>query len=178
MPTVTYKNQPAIWATNGTVPTEGTPHPYTVKNLLWPKEVHGWIARRLIGQTLHICHGKSKLGHCRTDLYELDTNVRADAARLPFKSQSWDTVLIDPPYNGVFQWNHDMLSELARVAKQRIIFQHWFLPVDKKGQFKKANRFRLSDLAIWQGRTYFGRVQVISVMDAKEHQPYLMEVVS
>lgn len=165
MGTVTYRNQPAIGATGGAVPIGGTAHPYTVNDLLWPQGVHKWIARRLVGKSLHICCGKSRLGTCRVDLNELGVDVRADAAKLPFKSQSWDTVLIDPPYNGVFQWNHDMLSEIARVAKQRIIFQHWFLPVDKKGRFKKAHRFQLSETAIWQGHTYFGRVQVISVMD-------------
>lgn len=91
--------------------------------------------------------------------------MRADAARLPFADESWDTVLIDPPYNGVFQWNHDMLSELARVARQRIIFQHWFIPVNKNGQFKKKHAFVLVELAAWQPRTYFGRAQMISVMD-------------
>lgn len=165
MPTVTYKNQPAIHKTGAHIPLSGTKHPYSVSTVLWSSEVEGWIYKRLIGKTLHVCCGKSQLGHCRVDLNDPSADVLADAARLPFKAQSWDTVLIDPPYNGVFQWNHDMLAELARVAKQRIIFQHWFLPVDNKGQFKKSHRFKLTEIAIWQPRTYFGRAQVISVMD-------------
>jgi hypothetical protein len=74
-------------------------------------------------------------------------------------------VLIDPPYNGEFQWNHDMLSELGRVSRQRIIFQHWFIPVDSNSRFKKSNRFQLSEVSVWQPQTYFGRVNVISVFD-------------
>ena len=101
----------------------------------------------------------------RLDLNEEDCGVRADAARLPFADKSFPTTLCDPPYNGVFQWNHDLLSELARVTSQRIIFQHWFLPVDKVGRFKKDHEFALSDLAVWQPKTYFGRVQVICVLD-------------
>lgn len=165
MATVTYKKQPAIHATGGSVPLEGTKQPYTVNALLWPDDVHNWVFKRLKGLTLHVCCGKSEIGHCRVDLNEIGIDVRADAAHLPFKSQSWDTVLIDPPYNGIFQWNHDMLAELARIARQRIIFQHWFLPVDSNRRFKKSNDFHLTDVAIWQGQTYFGRAQVISVID-------------
>lgn len=164
MPSVTYHNQPAIAATHGKVPLEGTKRPYTVRALLWPEDVERWIAARLIGVSLHVCCGKSQLGTYRVDMNE-SAHVRADAARLPFRDRAVDTVLIDPPYNGVFQWNHDMLAELARVARQRIIFQHWFTPVDKDGRFKKAHRFQLVDLALWQPQTYFGRAQVITVMD-------------
>jgi hypothetical protein len=163
--TVTYKNQPGIGASNGTVPLEGTKHPYTVGQLLWPKDVHMWVSRRLIGTSLHVCCGKSLLGSVRVDIFQESADVRADAARLPFRAQSFDTVLIDPPYNGIFQWNHDMLAELARIARKRIIFQHWFAPVDQHGRFKKSHRFHLVELAAWQPQTYFGRAQLISVMD-------------
>ena len=164
MSTITYRAQPAIDATGGHV-YDGNRRPYTVSRLLWPGDVHTWLARRPVGKTLHVCHGKSGLGSCRVDLFEEETDVRADAARLPFAARSWDTVLIDPPYNGVYRWNHDMLAELARVARQRIIFQHWFVPVNKAGRFKKEPRFRLREIAAWQPRTYFGRVQMITVMD-------------
>lgn len=165
MATVSYKNQPAIDATKGNVPLNGTKHPYTVTALLWDNTVASWISSRLLGKTLHVCCGKSAMGDCRVDLHEEGANVLADATRLPFANKSWDTVLIDPPYNGEFQWNHDMLSELSRVARQRIIFQHWFIPVDNNSRFKKSHSFQLSEVAVWQPRTYFGRVQVISVLD-------------
>jgi hypothetical protein len=163
--TVTHRNQPAIHATNGHV-YGGNERPYTVRALLWPADVQEWVSARLAGCTLHVCSGMSPLGDCRVDLFQDAVDVRADACRLPFAPQSWDTVLIDPPYNGIFQWNHDMLAELARVARQRIIFQHWFAPLDRYGRFKKSHRFNLTEMAVWQPRTYFGRAQVISVMDA------------
>lgn len=208
MSSVTYKKQPAINKTGGSVPLAGTEHVYTAETLLWPDAVEAYIAERLIGYTLHICPGKSMLGDVRIDLFEDVIDVKADAARLPVKDWSFDTVLIDPPYNGRFQWNHDMLNELHRIARERIIFQHWFSPVNKNGQFKKAHVwelvegavvpqmahqylkenktlligvnegwviveeedsdiFDLTDLAYWQPRTYFGRVQLISIMDYK-----------
>jgi hypothetical protein len=212
MSTVTYFKQPGIHKTRGTVPLNGTEHPYQVTDLLWPKHVEAWISERLIGRTLHICCGKSRLGDVRLDLFEPDVDIIADMTRVPVADNSFDTVLIDPPYNARFQVNHDMLNELHRIARQRVIFQHWFLPVNSKGQFKKAHVFRLTELAYlpdpvdtrntafvlamkdtktgeyfiveedltddkvfdlvdacaWQGRTYFGRAQVLQVYDRGE----------
>ena len=168
MPTVTYKNQPAIARTGGLIPLVGTAYVYTVSKLLWPKEVEEFLESILIGNTLHICCGKSKLGNIRLDLYEPLVDIRADMAKLPFNNMSFDTLLIDPPYNSKFQIMHDMLSELCRVSRQRIIFQHWFSPVDKHGRYKKDHNFELSSLYAWMPKTYFGRMQIISVFDRKE----------
>ena len=166
MATVTYKNQPAIHATRGTVPLAGTAHVYTVSKVLWPEQVSSFLQSLFIGPCLHVCAGKSQLGDCRLDLNEPSVHVRGDAARLPFKDASWCTVLCDPPYNGKFQWNHDLLSELSRVASKRIIFQHWFIPADSEGRWKKWHKFQLSKIHCWQPRTYFGRAQMISVFDS------------
>lgn len=206
MSTVTYHKQPAIHKTRGSIPLAGTAYLYRVKGILWPEEVEKWISKRLISPTLHVCCGKSQLGDIRSDLYEEVVDVQANMNRLPFSDNSFATILIDPPYNSRFQIMHDMLNELHRVARERIIFQHHFSPVDKDGYFKKCHAFRLKEAAIlpempnkmlsefvlavrdgdeyylvkveesgkkfilkdltyWQPRTYFGRVQLISVMD-------------
>lgn len=169
MATVTYKNQPGIEKTKGAVPLAGTRHIYTVKKVLWPKEVSEVLQSLLIPRSLHVCAGLSPLGDVR---FDNDRNnkpdVVGDAAKLPFKDESFESVLCDPPYNGKFQWNHDLLSELSRVASRRIIFQHWFIPADPAGQWKKWHKFWLKQVYVWQPRTYFGRVQVISVFDIKK----------
>lgn len=170
MSTVTYKNQPAIHRTRGNIPLAGTAYVYKVTKLLWPKEVEQTLQKLLIPPTLHICCGMSHLGDIRLDLYANDIDIRADAARLPFPGQSFRTVLIDPPYNSKLQWMHDMLSELCRVANTRIIFQHWFSPVNKLGQYKKKRAFQLTGLYNWMPRTYFGRMQIISVFDYQENK--------
>lgn len=164
MATVTHKNQPSIQKTHGLVGT-GNNIPYTVNKVLWPEQVKTWIESKLVGKTLHVCCGKSLLGDVRLDLYGLGVDVKADAAALPFANDSFDTVLADPPYNGVFAWQHKQIEEMSRVARKRIIFQHWFMPIDNQGRFKKNHSFTLTEVAIWQPRTYFGRAQVISVMD-------------
>ena len=166
MPTVTYKHQPGIHKTRGTVPLAGTSHVYTVSKVLWPEAVEDFLFTLLRPTSLHVCSGASDLGDIRFDLdFNHRPNVVGDAARLPFKDRSVDTVLCDPPYNGKFQWNHDLLSELSRVADRRIVFQHWFMPIDSIGQWKKLHAFLLKDVYVWQPRTYFGRVQVISVLE-------------
>lgn len=168
MSSVTYKSQPAIHKSGGSVPLAGNSHVYTVSKLLWPEDVEKFIESLILGTSLHVCCGKSRLGDIRLDLYEKDVAVHADAARLPFASDSFNTVLIDPPYNGRFQWNHDMLSEMCRVANSRFIFQHWFVPVNKLGYFKKDHKFIMTALYGWMPRSYFGRMQMISVFDKRE----------
>lgn len=135
--------------------------------MLWPEEVSDVIASLLIPSSLHVCCGLSPLGDVRVDA---DPNnkpdVICDAADLPFPDQSFDSVLCDPPYNGEFDWNHKLLTELSRVARERIIFQHWFIPANPDGNWKKWHRFALTECYLWQPKTYFGRAQVISVFDA------------
>jgi hypothetical protein len=163
----TDKNQPGIHATRGSVPLAGTSHVYRVGKVLWPEAVEELLAGLLQPPSLHVCCGKSKLGDVRFDADPANNpDVVGDAACLPFDDESFGTVLCDPPYNGKFQWNHDLLSELSRVAKHRIVFQHWFLPADHNGAWKKWHKFQLTAAYVWQPRTYFGRAQVISVFDA------------
>ncbi len=169
MATVSYKNQPGIQATHGNVPIAGTSHLYTVGKVLWPDSIESFISSLFVGRTLHVCCGKSMLGDVRLDLNEPSADIRCDASNMRgvIADGEFDTVLCDPPYNGKFQWNHDLLTELARVAQRRIVFQHWFIPATPQGRYKKAQeRFELSSAYVWQPRTYFGRAQIVSVFDA------------
>lgn len=170
MPNVTYKNQPAIDASNGSIPLAGTSHLYTVKKVLWPDSIEGFLKTLFVGKTLHVCCGKSKLGDVRLDLNEETADIRCDASNMSdfVKDNQFETVLCDPPYNGKFQWNHDLLTELSRVASKRIIFQHWFIPANPNGLYKKANeKFHLEECYVWQPKTYFGRAQIVSVFNTK-----------
>lgn len=170
MPTVTYRHQPGIHKTRGAIPLAGTAHVYTVAKVLWPEVVTAFLKTQLIRPSLHVCCGLSKLGDVRLDLHEPSAHLSCDASnmRSVVDDEEYASVLCDPPYNGDFQWNHNLLSELARVASRRIIFQHWFIPATKDGLYKKAQeKFALAGLYCWQPRTYFGRVQMISVFDRR-----------
>ena len=169
MATITYKNQnEAALALKSGIPLEGTDHIYTVNSLLWPKQVESFIQTKFIGKTLHLCCGKSTIGDLRADLFDENAEIKTDSAKTNFNDKSFDTVLCDPPYNGKLQWNHDLLSEMARISRKRIIFQHWFLPGNMRGKYKKDHSFLISEVHIWQPRTYFGRVNVISIFDKIE----------
>ena len=177
MATVSYKNQPAIDATKVNVPLAGTDHPYRVLKVLWPEDVERFVASLLIGRSLHVCCGKSKLGTVRLDIDPANSpDIVCDARDMSalVSNGEYETVLCDPPYNGDMQWNHDLLRELLRVASRRIIFQHWFIPADDNGRYKKAkDGWGLSALYAWMPRTYFGRAQMISVFDYDNRQPTL-----
>ena len=171
MATVTYKHQPAIHKTLAHVPLAGDSHVYTVEKVLWPDAVESLLKTLFVGRVLHVCCGLSMLGDVRLDLHQPNVDIQCDAANMRgmVADDEFETVLCDPPYNGKFQWNHDLLTELARVASKRIIFQHWFIPATPQGRYKKAQeRFALTSTYVWQPRTYFGRAQVISVFDALE----------
>jgi hypothetical protein len=169
MGSVTYKNQPGIDKTKGNVPLAGTSHVYRVSKKLWNDSIEDVLKEQFIGRTLHVCCGMSQLGDVRLDMDETHKpDIICDASKLQgvIGDDAFETVLCDPPYNGNFQWNHDLLKELARVASKRIIFQHWFIPANPSGTYKKAQeKFALSDVLVWQPKTYFGRVQVISIFD-------------
>lgn len=168
MPTVTYNHQPGIHKTRGAVPLAGTEHIYTVSKVLWPEAVESFLKTLLLRPSLHVCCGKSRLGDVRLDASEPTADIQCDASNMRdhVGDNEYASVLCDPPYNGKFQWNHDLLSELSRVASKRIIFQHWFIPANKYGLYKKAQeKFKLTGLYCWQPRTYFGRVQMVSVFD-------------
>lgn len=203
MSAVTYLNQKGIHATHGTVGVAGNDYPYRVGKVLWPSEVEDYLRARIVGKSLHLFCGKSQLGDVRVDI-DPDNHPTLcgdlfDKSFLnKFESKSFDTVLLDPPYNAKFQKMHDVLNAVHRIARSRIIFQHWFAPLNRKGQFKKANLFVYKELAVvpsyadilirdgddfvyvkedtgpgflmseisaWQPNTYFGRVQLITVMD-------------
>jgi hypothetical protein len=175
MATITYKNQNAAHtALKQGVPIEGTEHIYTVNSILWPKQVEKFVESLFIGKTLHVCSGKSTIGDLKVDLFDETAELKANAAKIPLRDKTFDTVLSDPPYNGKLQWNHDLLTELARIARKRIIFQHWFMPGDKLGRYRKDHNFKISQLYLWQPRTYFGRANVLSVFDfdVNEEQPH------
>lgn len=170
MSTVSYKNQPAIHKTGAhSNALAWSKHVYTVSKVLWPEEVEEFLSTLLLPRSLHVCCGKSKLGDVR---FDNDPNNKpdhvGDAAQIAsiFGAGQFESILCDPPYNGKFQWNHDLLCGLSVVAQKRIIFQHWFIPVDHLGRWKKWHKFTLTAAYIWQPRTYFGRAQVISVFDA------------
>lgn len=117
----TYYNQPGMHVTRASVPLAGTSHVYRVTEVLWAEAVEAVIESLLVGRSLHVCCGKSLIGDVRQDLYEPDADIQCDAADMSahVADDGFDTVLCDPPYNGDLGWNHRLLKELTRVARQQ-----------------------------------------------------------
>jgi len=168
---VSYKNQPAIDKLKGRVPLAGSGHLYTVKKVLWHKEIECFLEGLLLPRTLHACCGLSQLGDVRLDNDpDAQPDILADARTwmLEQPENSFETVLCDPPYSFRFRENHDLLAGLCHIASQRIVFQQWWIPANKYGLYKKAmSKFELTALYAWQPQTYFGRANIISVFDRR-----------
>ena len=138
----------AINKTKGKVPLAGNSHIYTVNKRLWSNDIEDVLQKRFIGKTIHICCGKSQLGDIRVDLdasHNPDIICDANDMSKFVKDNEFETALCDPPYNGKFQWNHNMLKELSRIASKRIIFQHWFIPATKDGYYKNGEAVEINN---------------------------------
>lgn len=91
------------------------------KSWSWDEGTEEWIKGMLIGYSLHLCCGNSKIGDVRMDILKrLKPDIVGDLFHLPFRPLSFDTVLVDPPFNYYFKvgWCYTV-SDLAR---KRVIF--------------------------------------------------------
>jgi len=67
---------------------------------IWNKTVEEFIKKHIEGYSLNVCAGKSKLGDVKVDLDPKDKSIiKADMRCLPFKDNTFDTVIEDPPWN-------------------------------------------------------------------------------
>jgi len=167
MASITYKSQPATHQTRGSIPLDGNNRVFTVLSRIWPDEVEAFIDECIVGTSLHMCSGKSTLGDVKLDLNEATADIRCDASdcREFVADKSYDTVIYDGPYNSRPEWMHNVYSELARIARKRIIVQAWHLMADKKGRYRKDHSFELTSSHVWAPRSYFGRANIIQIFD-------------
>ena len=85
---------------------------------VWEKEVDDFVRQRMKGYSLNVPCGKSKLGDVRVDLEQHDSKTRiADMKDLPFETNTFDTVISDPPWKIGFYDRFRQFFELVRVAK-------------------------------------------------------------
>lgn len=98
------------------------------------REVWRWTGREeklysslCTGRVLHLFSGKSTLGDERIDIEQFAEVTRTlDLTKLPlpFEDQSFDTIIMDPPWVGPPTWHlwEDLIYELVRITRKRIIF--------------------------------------------------------
>lgn len=91
-----------------------------------------------IGSVLNLCSGKSTIGDLRLDIMsDLHPNIVGDIMHIPIVRNSFDTVILDPPYSyfGRTKW----LYPLADIARVRII-------ISSNQVFIRLKKFKLVDI--------------------------------
>lgn len=111
-----------------------------IKCWIWPQTVYNFVKNKSKGYTLNICCGMNDIGNVRVDLDPKDKSIiKADMRELPFKDNTFDTVIQDPP------WKIDLFSrfkpffECVRVCKVggQIIYNAYWLPQSKIVKLKE-----------------------------------------
>jgi|SRR6266487_2116725 len=111
------------------------------------------ISSLCVGSILNLCCGISKLGYCVDIDRTLSPSMLADIFHLPFRRQSFDTIIIDPPYryfvtgSNRFRW----IFAASDIARKRLILS--------SGQiFIRIPNFKLVDIIAVIPRTFFVRL--------------------
>lgn len=140
---------------------------------------HGFLNRAwaILGVTnpfsvLHVCSGSMKIG-IRVDIRpEMHPTIVADARSLPFRDETFEWVMADPPYSREYAANlygtgesypdpHYLVNECLRVLKfgGHLGFMHHIVP-----KFRKPGRL-LTVYAITQGLGYNMRAWSVFTKD-------------
>ena len=65
----------------------------------FPIQVTKWLNQNVQGYSLHVCSGSSDIGDVKVDVMPQSEGVtQADMFQLPFKHNTFDTVICDPPW--------------------------------------------------------------------------------
>jgi tRNA G10 N-methylase Trm11 len=121
------------------------------KGWKWPPRAEKWVKDRIFGYSLHVCCGSSNLGDVRIDLYEERATIKADMYHLPFRNESFDTVICDPPWhiaNNLFPKLSFALRDVLKV-EGRLIFNSLWYPKAKHMRLVEAHIPLPKDVPMW-----------------------------
>jgi len=111
-----------------------------IKCWIWNKTIYDFVKNKVKGYTLNVCCGMNDIGDVRVDLDPKDKSIiKGDMRELPFKDNTFDTVIQDPP------WKIDLFSrfkpffECVRVCKVggQIIYNAYWIPQSKMVELKE-----------------------------------------
>ena len=89
-------------------------------NWVHTSETEEWLRSMVIGSSLNMCSGMSKVGDVRIDRYEGTNRTRGgDLFKMDILPQSFDTVICDPPFE--FYNRFDWILRLADIARKRLL---------------------------------------------------------
>ena len=103
---------------------------------VWEKEVEDFVRERVKGYTLNVPCGTSKIGDVRLDI---DPNLSMREAydffkdKLPYPSNTFDTVISDPPWKIQHYFRPKLFFPLVEVCKVggQIIYNATWIPTSK-----------------------------------------------
>lgn len=98
---------------------------------IWDGSVTAFIKDRIKGYSLNVCAGKNPLCDVNIDLDPTDKSIlKGDMRLLPFKSNSFDTVVSDPPWKIGYYERFKPFFECVRVCKVggTIIYNATWIP--------------------------------------------------
>jgi len=119
------------------------------------------IQENIIGHSLHLFSGRSKIGDVRIDFSCNESTIQGDVFEfLEYNYTKFDTIILDPPYNARFTKKYRSLDErnknqfciftgnlkknrilfdsLRKIAPKRIILKSWNYYIIKDYFFEKG----------------------------------------
>ena len=107
---------------------------------IWNKSVNEFIRKLCKGYTLNVCAGESSIGDIKVDLDPKDKSIlKADMKNLPFKGNTFDTVIQDPPWKIGYFDRWQPFFECVRVCKVGgiIIYNAYWIPESKYSKLER-----------------------------------------
>ena len=111
------------------------------KSWVWDKKVNDFARERIKGKSINICAGLSEVGDIKFDLDPKNPKVsKADMNNIPHPSESFDTVISDPPWKIGFFQRMKPFFEAIRLCKVggRIIYNCTWKPISKCVELEEA----------------------------------------
>ena len=97
----------------------------------FPLQVSRWVKQNVNGYSLHVCSGSSNIGDVKVDIMPQSYGVtQADMFNLPFKHNTFDTVICDPPWAIGFDKRRAVTYQLRNVLKPNgiLLFNGRWIP--------------------------------------------------
>jgi hypothetical protein len=134
---------------------------------VWPSTVTEFVRNRLEGYSLNVCAGVNPLCSVNLDLDPQDRSIlKGDMRALPFKSNSFDTVVSDPPWKIGYYERFRPFFECVRVCKVggTILYNAYWIPMVPSGDAELAEAWVRQD-------SNFTNTSVISVFKKVQDNP-------
>lgn len=134
---------------------------------VWNDKVTAFVKNKIKGYSLNVCAGKNPICDVNLDLDPQDKSIlKGDMRLLPFKSNTFDTVVSDPPWKIGYYERFKPFFECVRVCKVggRIIYNVTWIPSCPSGDVKL--------LEVWVRQDNdFANTSIITIFEKLQDNP-------